>query len=162
MKTIIAIDPGVSGGIAWKDPKGRMCAVAMSDTLADVRDLIAGLIVNKDETVVLIEKLTGFIPKGTSTSGFKMGQSYGFLQGAVMSQFIRLEEVRPQEWQARLGLGAKRQYEGREWKNHLKGVAQKLHPEVYTWYKGNLVVRPITLMTADALLIWEYGRSKHG
>jgi hypothetical protein len=53
--------------------------------------------------------------------------------------------VRPQKWQGFLGLG-KSEGDKTKWKNKLKAKAQNLFPSL-----------DVTLSTADALLLLEYG-----
>ena len=58
-------------------------------------------------------------------------------------------KVTPQKWQKEFSnsLGKSRDYDKREWKNRLKGLAQQMFP-----------AEKVTLKTADALLLAEYGR----
>ena len=65
---------------------------------------------------------------------------------------IRLVLVRPQVWQKGFGLGtASACAKKSEWKNKLKGEAQRRFPELR-----------VTLGTADALLIGEWYRGQAG
>jgi hypothetical protein len=78
-----------------------------------------------------------------------MFENFGIVLGAAMALGYRIERVTPQKWQKELGLGTSKGLSKTEWKNKLKGRAQELFPNI-----------PITLKTADALLIWEYERRK--
>jgi hypothetical protein len=56
--------------------------------------------------------------------------------------------VRPAKWQQHFGLGKRSGCASdTEWKNKLKQAAQRLYPDI-----------KVTLDTADALLLLEYGR----
>jgi hypothetical protein len=77
---------------------------------------------------------------------FKFGEGYGFLKGVVQALGIKLVLVRPQVWQKPFNLGtASRCASQSEWKNKLKAEAQRRFPQL-----------PVTLATADALLILEW------
>jgi hypothetical protein len=147
VKRIIAIDPGLSGGIAYTDANGSVCCAAMPPTQGDVRDLVEQLATG--ETIAVLEQQNGFVAQAGPGHMFTFGEGYGFIQGVLAALRVRLELVRPQEWQKALGMGSKKNYPGRLWKNHLKEEAQRLFPTL-----------DITLKTADALLLLEYARRK--
>lgn len=149
----IAIDPGASGGIAWKNGDGPMTAVAMPQEPTDTVKLLSELVV-KGYTVLFIEQLPRFVPMGggkgiPGSMAAVMFENFGIVLGAAMALGYRIERVQPQTWQKELGLGNSKGLSKTEWKNKLKGRAQELFPGI-----------PITLKTSDALLIWEYGK-KH-
>jgi hypothetical protein len=172
MNVVIAIDPGVSGGLAvsvW----GKTVCHAMPATQGDVLELIrdfkrlaecephgppAGCVPvaappaigPRVEIECVLEKVGGFAGKGQPGAAmFKSGEGYGFLQGVIQTLGIKLTLVTPQVWQKGFGLGtASRCANKREWKNKLKAEAQRRFPGV-----------PVTLKTADALLILEWVRA---
>lgn len=144
---ILAIDPGQSGGIAYQDANGTICAIAMPATPGDVLDLLRTLRAGGAETAI-VEQVVGFIPKAGAGAMFSFGEGFGFLKGCLMALSYRVELVRPQKWQAALSLGVKKAH-GKGWKNHLKATAQRLYPHA-----------DVTLKTADALLLYEYARKQ--
>lgn len=150
MKVIIAIDPGVSGGVAVA-AFGKVVCQAMPATQGDVMELIRDHYrtaeVEDVETVCVLEEVNGFVGKAQPGSAmFKFGEGYGFIKGVVQTLGIKLVLVRPQVWQKSFGLGtASRCASKSEWKNKLKAEAQRRFPEL-----------PVTLATADALLILEW------
>jgi hypothetical protein len=153
-KYIIAVDPGASGGIAASWPEGAVELAPMPDTETDVVKLIQGHVVqgmidaDAAEVVVYIEKVGGFI-KGSPAPGsamFNFGRNVGVIHGALLAMKVRTIEVHPQAWQRALSVGQSATY-GKQWKAHLKGVAQQLFP-----------MQKVTLKTADALLILEHAR----
>jgi hypothetical protein len=156
MTTILAIDPGLSGGLAVRQ-FGKTDCHAMPETLGDVFELIAGFqaaaAVEGHALVCVLEEVGGFAGKAQPGSAmFKFGEHYGFVQGVVRSLGIRLELVRPQVWQKAFGLGtASRCASKTVWKNKLKAEAQRRYPQL-----------KVTLKTADALLILDYALQRQG
>ena len=153
MKILIAIDPGASGGIAvWRDgqPADTM---PMPPTEGDVLNLLRQLAVDPAKTVAVVEEVGGYIGQAQPASGaFKFGRNFGFILGVLQTLGVRVELVRPQKWQKASGLGNASGCSSKsEWKNKLKGCAQRLYPHL----------RP-TLATADALLILEYAVQSEG
>jgi hypothetical protein len=150
VKTTIAIDPGLSGGVAvrWFE---KVDCWAMPETQGDLlerlREIknVAGL--EGDELVCVLEEVNGFAGKAQPGSAmFRFGEHFGFVKGVVQALGIRLVLVRPQVWQKGFGLGTASACATKgEWKNKLKGEAQRRFPEV-----------EVTLKTADALLILEH------
>lgn len=140
--TIIGIDPGKSGGIAWiRD--GSPCVEKMPETLKDLWELITSDILRNETigmTVAYIEAVHSSPQMGV-TSAFTFGQGFGHLEMALTAAGIPFERVSPQKWQKAMGCMTKGD------KNVSKRRAQELFPEM-----------KITHATADALLIAEYGR----
>lgn len=144
-KELIAIDPGKSGGIAWKMAYGAR-AVKMPETEHDICTKLKEIYYHLDKPTVLIEEVGGYIGRPQPGSAmFTFGRNFGFCLGVLNCLAARIVLVRPQKWQAFLGLGHS---EGNKtkWKNKLKSRAQDLFPAL-----------DITLATSDALLILEYG-----
>jgi len=157
MKIIIAIDPGVSGGIAVTAFGKTVChsmPVTEGDRLELIRELKRTADVDGEDCLCVLEEVNGFVGKAQPGSAmFKFGEGYGFLKGVVQALGIRLVLVRPQVWQKVFGLGtASRCASKSEWKNKLKAEAQRRFPDL-----------TVTLQTADALLILEWAlRANHG
>lgn len=144
-KELIAIDPGKSGGIAWRMAYGTR-AIPMPATEPDIAQKLKEIYYHLDKPTVLIEEVGGYIGRPQPGSAmFTFGRNFGFLLGVLTSLSARIVLVRPQKWQSYLGLGTS---EGNrtKWKNKLKQKAQNLYPDL-----------AITLSTSDALLILEYG-----
>ena len=78
---------------------------------------------------------------------FTFGKGLGHLEMALLSLGIKTNEVTPQKWQKHFQLGSSTKCASKtEWKNKLKAKAQQLFPN-----------EKVTLKTADALLIYQYG-----
>jgi hypothetical protein len=149
VKRILAIDPGLSGGLAHYGPSGITLDV-MPATDADVCDLVINRLGVSD--VVYIEKVGGYIGgKGAPGSAmFNFGRNVGFLHGLIAASKTRVIEVPPQRWQKTIGAGTSKTH-GKGWKSHLKGLAQQRQPSLH-----------ITLKTADAVLILEHAMISEG
>ena len=156
MSVVIAIDPGMSGGVAVSAFGKTFChpmPATEGDRLELIRDLARSAEVEcvphgpPVECVCVLEEVNGFVGKAQPGSAmFKFGEGYGFLKGVVQAFGIRLVLVRPQTWQKVFGLGtASRCASKSEWKNKLKAEAQRRFPNL-----------GVTLQTADALLILEW------
>lgn len=142
---LLAIDPGKQGGMAWVDADNVVRCLPMPKTEGDVLQLLYSLSAVGTRRCV-IEHVVGFIPGSGAGAMFTFGEGFGFLKGCLMALKYEIVLVRPPKWQQALSLGTKATY-GKQWKNHLKERAQQLYPHC-----------EVTLSTADALLLLEYGR----
>jgi hypothetical protein len=156
MRTIIAIDPGVSGGIAvWT--YGVAGCRPMPATEGDILALLRGIKSASDksgaETMCVMEATSGYVGKAQPCSrSYTFGENAGFIKGVLQTLGIRLELVRPQVWQKAFGLGTASSCGSKTiWKNKLKAEAQRRFPHLN-----------VTLKTADALLILEHSISAAG
>ena len=143
---VMGIDPGKSGAVVW-EAEGVVDVQRMPATEGDCVELLRTVTAGTgyDPRVCYIEKVGGFI-KGKSAPGsamFNFGHGRGVLVGALMALGWRVIEVTPQKWQGWLGIG---KVAGD--KHKLKAEAQRRFPSV-----------DVTLVNADALLIFDYGRA---
>ena len=140
--TIIGIDPGKSGGIAWISD-GKPCVEKMPETLSDLWELIDSikgassppLGIGQTHAKAYIEQVHSSPQQGVK-SAFTFGNGFGHLEMALTAAGIPFERIRPQAWQKALGC-----LTGGD-KNVSKRRAQELFPSL-----------KITHATADALLI---------
>jgi hypothetical protein len=121
----------------------------MPSTEGDLVSVLRDIAAEPTEAVVVVEEVSGYIGKAQpGSSAFKFGRNFGFILGVLQTLGVRVELVRPQKWQKALSLGSASGCASKtEWKNKLKGAAQRLYPHL----------KP-TLATADALLILDYAR----
>lgn len=148
MSKLIAIDPGQSGGIAWRDNDGQIHCVPMPPTEGEVLEQLREIgFIN---ATAYLEEVGGFCGVGQPGSAmFKFGRGFGFLLGVLQASFVRVELVKPQKWQKHFSLGTTKEAGGKTaWKNKLKTKACQLFPD-----------QNVTLKTADALLLMDYARS---
>ena len=142
MKTIIAIDPGASGALAYHAATDKGSVVGHNPGL-DIQALHV-LNDNSSNIVAYVEQVGGYIGKPQPGSAmFKFGTSYGRALGALEALRIRTVLVRPQTWQKTIGLGST--LKGPERKRALRDIAKRLYPS-----------HNVTLANCDALLILEH------
>ena len=140
--TIIGLDPGSNGGIAWITD-GKPCAEKMPDTLQDLWELIVSISLDADiggtGIHAYLEQVYSSPQQGVK-SAFTFGNGFGHLEMALTAAGIPFTRVRPQIWQKELGCLTKGD------KNITKQRAQELFPSI-----------KVTHAIADALLIAKYG-----
>jgi Holliday junction resolvasome RuvABC endonuclease subunit len=137
MKTILGVDPGANGGIAWITD-GKPCVEKMPDTLQDLWELLRD-IAAEGACHAYIEQVHSSPQMGVK-SAFTFGNGFGHLEMALTAAGIPFTRIRPQVWQKELGCLTKGD------KNITKKRAQELFPSI-----------KVTHATADALLIATYG-----
>jgi len=137
MKTILGIDPGTNGGIAWIT-NGKSCVEKMPDTLQDLWELLRD-IAGEGRCHAYLEQVHSSPQMGVK-SAFTFGNGFGHLEMALTAAGIPFTRVRPQVWQKELGCMTKGN------KNITKQKAQELFPGI-----------KVTHATADSLLIATYG-----
>jgi crossover junction endodeoxyribonuclease RuvC len=153
-KTIVAIDPGISGGVAvsrfgktecWPMPETE------GDRLTLLKEMRDAALVEQSELVCVLEEVSGFAGKAQPGSAmFRFGEHFGFVKGVIQALEVRLVLVRPQVWQKGFGLGTASACASKTiWKNKLKAEAQRRFPHLN-----------VTLKTADALLMLEHSISE--
>lgn len=150
--TVIGLDPGVNGGIAWI-ANGKACVEKMPDTLQDLWELIdnirlasqieVGRYYDNTHIRAYLEQVSSSPQMGVKSS-FTFGNGFGHLEMALTAAGIPFERVRPQVWQKAMGCMT-----GGD-KNVSKRKAQELFPQI-----------KCTHATSDALLIAEFGRRKN-
>lgn len=139
---IVAIDPGVNGGIAWH-VNGKTQCMNMPDTDMGIAGTLTELSGKHPIAELFIELPPLFAGKNIPGSAVgKMMLNYGVCWGAAATLGFKIHAVRPQAWQKTHPIGTKGELSTTEWKNKLKNRAGELFPEI-----------TVTLKTADALLI---------
>jgi len=155
----IGIDPGVAGGIAVLDDRGRPVYTGKLGTMTprDVLDVLEAYDQRKlqvgnpmdpgREAVAALERVNaGVFGNGKAgrmgvSSAFTFGRGVGLLQMALTAARIPFDQVAPAAWQQALGCRTKGD------KNISKARAQQLFPTVN-----------VTHAIADALLLAEFCR----
>lgn len=147
---MLAIDPGVNGGIAIALPGQAATAFHMPPTDGDLLRKLQ-LAKASEANTAYLEALVKFVPRKTrdgkdlpSSRMIVYGASWGTIKGMLLALNFRLILVPPQKWQGALGLGTSRGMTKTAWKNKLKSEAERRYPGL-----------AVTLATADALLILE-------
>lgn len=156
--TIVAIDPGKSGGIAWQIDGGLPAAIKMPETEADICEEICAitsstpLAYRPTQCLAIIEEVSSGVIPGRAVAMSKLNANAAFIRGVLCALNVRMILVRPRKWQGHFSLGGTRAGFGSdtEWKNKLKAEAQRRFPGL-----------KVTLSTADALLLLDYGKEVH-
>ena len=164
MKTIIAIDPGAAGGIAF-DRSGNVTAYKMPDTLTDIRDLMNSYI-DPSNAVIYMERVGTYMPGNSGPSAATFAEHVGALKGIICCLSTPVIFPTPAAWMNHfIGKQVYKEKKGdvsdekawkavlsrrkQERKNKIKAKAQELYPNL-----------EITLKTADALGILHYACEK--
>lgn len=145
MKTILAIDPGVSGGIAIICG-ANVSALPFKDNASFVV-FVQGLQQEPTNQIIAYMELVGGFIKGKEdaqpgSAMFTFGSNYGFYLGALAMAGIKLELVRPQVWQK---IFSRLSCKGAERKRAIKEAVAAWYPEL-----------KVTLATCDALGLLRY------
>lgn len=162
---IIAIDPGLSGGIAWSDHNVRGDAVKMPDTPKGILNYLRYLKniyeenPSADGCICYLEKV-GSMPKQGVTSVWTFGEHYGTLQAILLCLEIPKKDVTPAVWQKAIGATrpsvpkdatpSQREAAKREGKHKIKSIVEARFPHLN-----------VTLATADALGILMYAEQQN-
>lgn len=140
---IIGIDPGVNGGIAvYSLSRNKVIEVIkMPETYADLYAILKLYSIN---STAVFEKVGS---RPGQAGMFTFGKGVGHIEMALYALKIPTDTPTPQTWQKIFNVGVRGKKSEREWKNKLKTKAQQLFPN-----------QKVTLWSADALLIMEYGK----
>lgn len=138
---IIGIDPGKSGGIAFRAGADTW-VISMPDSPVEIAREIHSNAREHSQCRCYLERVHA-MPKNGSISGFKLGQNFGSLLGVLATLRISVELVPPQTWQKAMNCLSQGD------KKVTKRKALELFPDI-----------KVTHSTADALLICEYGFRK--
>ena len=164
---IIAIDPGLSGGIAYKDGELEY-AVKMPDTIKGIIDLLQAIRFQFEDgrtgqkhycsAICYLEDVHS-MPKQGVKSMWTFGEHYGALQAILLCLGIPMKTVTPNTWQKAIGASrpsvpkdatpSQREAAKREGKHKIKQIVEARFPTLQ-----------VTLKTADALGILIYAIEK--
>lgn len=143
---VMGVDPGTKGGVVVLGPDGRV-AFARGFTPGMTEDDAVLLLFHATTTLMqlggwecYLEKV-GYIQGDGAQGSFTFGKVYGLIRGYLKARGVKIRDVFPQMWQARL------ECLSRGDKNVTKRRAIELFPEL-----------KVTHTIADAALIAQYGR----
>lgn len=135
----IAVDPGASGGIAYRaDYTLEPMGLSLPSTANEIRDTIISL----NPQVLVIEQLPLTCGKDIPEARVsKLQYNYGLVTGIAYGLGLCVIPLTPTQWQAVHGLIRVNETQS-QWKSRLRNHAKTLYPHG-DW----------TLKTADALLL---------
>jgi hypothetical protein len=137
MKPLLAIDPGASGGLAWRDGEGSVDACPMPEGMTTQVDLLRSLAAQLPGVEAVLEKVGYWMPGDHPNSAAKFARHCGHLEAALYAFGIPFREVAPGVWMKSLGTLPKEKA-GR--KRAIRELMARRYPHL-----------AVTLKTADAL-----------
>ena len=139
MKVLIAIDPGINGGIAWREDDGRVFCQKMPDTTAELCTELENLqAMYRSDTFCMVEKTGTYMPGNSGPAAVKFARHCGAIDGVLAGLAIAHDHIAPSKWMRQF-LGAVPK-DKKQRKNTIKAKAGRLYPHL-----------KVTLATADAL-----------
>ena len=141
MELIIAIDPGVSGGIAWIDDGVVRCA-PMPEGMTEQADLIRSLSIQCHCWVVVMERVGTYRPGNSGPAAATFARHCGHLEAILYMCGISTEQVTPNKWMSSIGTWPK---DKQERKKAIREAMARRYPHL-----------KVTLKVADALGILTY------
>ena len=148
VQRLIAIDPGASGGIAWRDHDGIVQAAKMPDGMTAQVDFLRGLAAENPGAQSVIERVGTYMPGNSGPAAAKFARHCGHLDAALYCLGIPTAfNPAPQTWMKHLGALPK---DKQERKRAIREWAARRFPHL-----------AVTLATADALamLAWAEGQA---
>ena len=136
---IIAIDPGVGGGIACRDSDKRIWADPMPEGMTEIYDYFKNL--TEGMCQAILEMPSGYMPGNSGKTAIVMFRNIGHIEMALYALGISVETVSPQKWMKPLNLP-------KEYGERKKAIREKMQRQFPSL--------KVTLKTADALglLVW--------
>jgi hypothetical protein len=142
MQTILALDPGASGGLAWFDAPGQPHAEPMPEGMTAQVDRLRALAAELPGLAAVMEKTGGYMPGNSGPAAVTFARHCGHLEAGLYCLGIPATQVAPGVWQKALGaLPAEKP----ERKRAIRELMARRFPAL-----------AVTLKTADALgiLVW--------
>lgn len=129
--TLIAIDPGANGGIAWRSRDGSVYADKLKNPVEQIREA------RRDITYVIVEDVGYHVKGNNAQASATFARGVGIILGALQAFCTPYTLCKPKAWIAKLGIESMPKSER---KNHIKTLMKATYPAVN-----------VTLATADAL-----------
>ena len=156
---IIGIDPGQSGGIAWKF-QGKVYIKKMPETPKDIFLFLHERALEADsyeDIIAYVEKVGGYMPGNSGPAAVKFARHCGHLEMALLALNIPYHEILPNRWM--IHFIGKQKYPASmtaaqrktKRKNLIKAKAQALSPNI-----------KVTLAVSDAIGILNYAMKQEG
>lgn len=153
--SILAIDPGVSGGFCYYSAAGKDynlhpmpgTEVAISGIISYFLDYAS---MHGDVMKCVIEQVTGYVG-GEGQPGARMftfGENYGFLRGVMIAKGCDISTITPRAWQEAIDFKKPRGIKTHHWKASLREYASNI-----ITLRGLDVDGALSTKTADAFLI---------
>ena len=138
---ILTIDPGLSGGIAWRDTEYDILTCSMPEGLAEIVDKLRSIQNENPGITAVIEKTGTYMPGNSGPGAVTFARHCGHIEAILYTLGIPTIQVTPQKWMKCIGALPK---EKKERKNAIKEWVARRHPDI-----------KVTLKTSDALALLE-------
>lgn len=147
-RPIMAIDPGASGGIAWRDGSFPADASPMPDTISGLARVIYEA--KRIGASVIIEHVGTYRPGNSGPAAVKFARHCGQIEGICSGFGIPFSTVMPSKWMAVIPGVPKGESAKTERKRMIRDAMGRRYPHLR-----------VTLKTADALgiLTWAMERT---
>ena len=146
-RTIIGIDPGISGGIAISFGNEKYEVHKMPSTFPEIFDFFTEF--RDTNTIVYLEQVGLHVAGNNASSSAKFARHCGHIEMALYANSICTKTVTPVKWITLIPQIPKGMNKKRQRKNRIREVMQQAYPKV-----------KVTLWNADALGILSYGLLK--
>jgi hypothetical protein len=144
---VIAIDPGASGGLAWRDNHKISHAEPMPEGMTAQVDRLRAFTAEMPELVAVVERVGGYMPGNSGPAAATFARHCGHIEAALYCLGVPIRHnPTPQTWMKGLGTWPK---DKQERKRAIKEWAARRYPHIR-----------VTLKTADALAILAWAEGK--
>jgi len=154
----VGVDPGKQGGVVVIHCFGGVQWYLMPETPTDLLNLFLDL---PKPIRGCLEQVRS-MPNDGHSGAFTFGEGYGRLQMAFTAAAIPFNFVIPRTWQKHFGVQPRQGKKGEsqnQFKDRLRGTAQRLFPEVELWSQPRTLGKQRAM--CDALLIAQYAKDTY-
>ena len=102
--SMLAVDPGASGGVAWVDHDGVVNALHMPEGMSEQVGLLRSL-ASQGCAYGVMENVGFFRPGNSGPAACTFARHCGHLEAACYALGIAVTEVTPQSWMKAMGFG---------------------------------------------------------
>jgi len=139
---IMAIDPGLSGGVAFMTDRG-VWAEKLPSSLSLMLALFNRLVVDYGIEHAIVEQVGSSMPGNAARASTTFARHCGHIDMVLEVVQVQVEQVKPQKWMKAMGVPSNLAKKDR--KNLIKDKMAQAYPHL-----------KVTLNTADALAILTY------
>jgi hypothetical protein len=141
MRELLAVDPGVNGGIAWTEDDQILCS-SMPEGMTGQADFIRQIVVHRRERCAVIEKVGAYMPGNSGPAAATFARHCGHLEAILYCFGVSTEQVTPNKWMSGIGTWPKDKHER---KKAIQEEMARRYPHL-----------KVTLKVSDALGILTY------
>ena len=165
MNSLLAIDPGASGGLAWRSNDGTVYAVAMPDGMTATVDTLRSIAASNPGIRATVEKVGDYMPGNSGPAAVTFAEHCGGLRWSLYALGIPQDrEPAPRTWQKAIGVPVEPPLSKDMDKDAKRRELAARKQRRKKWVQDAMARRyphlRVTLATADALgiLTWREGQ----